>query len=63
MQVSEIVYRVKKGGFNPLRPTLSIDPTLELNPSIVSLKDNGQYPRLDKSRIGEGDSGVGRRVS
>ena len=34
----EIVYRVKKGGLDPLRPTLNIDPSLELNPSLVFRK-------------------------
>jgi hypothetical protein len=36
MKISlEIVYRVKKGGANPLRPSLNIDPSLDLNPSVV----------------------------
>uniref|UniRef100_A0A914D549 guanylate cyclase n=1 Tax=Acrobeloides nanus TaxID=290746 RepID=A0A914D549_9BILA len=33
----ELIYRVKKGGVNPLRPTLNVDPSLELNPSLLHL--------------------------
>ena len=33
----ELIYRVKKGGVNPLRPSLNVDPSLELNPSLVKI--------------------------
>uniref|UniRef100_A0A914D8H8 guanylate cyclase n=1 Tax=Acrobeloides nanus TaxID=290746 RepID=A0A914D8H8_9BILA len=52
----EIVYRVKKGGFNPPRPALIIDPTLELNSSILHLirdcwtEEPEQRPRIETVR-------------
>lgn len=33
----EILYQLKKGGFNAPRPTLDIDGTLEINPALVHL--------------------------
>uniref|UniRef100_A0AC34FJA6 Guanylate cyclase n=1 Tax=Panagrolaimus sp. ES5 TaxID=591445 RepID=A0AC34FJA6_9BILA len=37
LDLEEIIYRVKKGGANPLRPKLESDPNIEINPSLLHL--------------------------
>uniref|UniRef100_A0A914C3U4 Guanylate cyclase domain-containing protein n=1 Tax=Acrobeloides nanus TaxID=290746 RepID=A0A914C3U4_9BILA len=33
----EVIYRVRKGGPNPIRPTIEIDPSLDLNGNLIHL--------------------------
>ncbi|CAI5452523.1 unnamed protein product [Caenorhabditis angaria] len=36
-KVEEVIYQVKKGGMNPMRPSLDIDETMEMNPALLHL--------------------------
>ncbi|KAE9546776.1 hypothetical protein FO519_010012, partial [Halicephalobus sp. NKZ332] len=37
LDVDEIIYRVKKGGGNPLRPALAVDSTVDVNAGLLHL--------------------------
>uniref|UniRef100_A0A8R1DIF4 Guanylate cyclase n=1 Tax=Caenorhabditis japonica TaxID=281687 RepID=A0A8R1DIF4_CAEJA len=36
-KIEELLYKIKKGGYNPIRPSLEFDETLEINPALLHL--------------------------